>query len=101
MFLELKWGTLYKLDMYTGALLVSALNIKTILLCSPVTCEGSVFLSYSVSGQWLDFFFFLEGLAFRFFLVDNLTFSESITTAAPHYGCVVNMGFNVGIEEKL
>ena len=29
MFLELEWGALYKLDMYTGALLVSALYIKT------------------------------------------------------------------------
>ena len=32
LFLELEWGTLYKLDMYTGALLVSALYIKTPLL---------------------------------------------------------------------
>ena len=38
--------------------------------CSPVVCEGSVFLSYSVFGQWLDFY--LEGLAFRIFLVENL-----------------------------
>ena len=38
--------------------------------CSPVVCEGSIFLSYSVSGQWLDFY--LEGLAFRLFLVENL-----------------------------
>ena len=28
MFLELEWGALYKIDMYTGALLVSALYIK-------------------------------------------------------------------------
>ena len=38
--------------------------------CSPVVCEDSRFLSYSVSGQWLDFY--LEGLAFRIFLVENL-----------------------------
>ena len=28
-------------------------------------------------------------------------FFESITTAVPHYGRVVNVGFNVGIEEEL
>ena len=85
--------------MYTGALLVSALYIKNPPCCSPVLCEGSVFLSYSVSGQWLDFC--LEGLPFRLFLEENLIVSESITTATPHYGCVVNVGFNVDIEEKL
>ena len=43
---------------------------KNILLYTLVVCEGSVFLSYSVFGQWLDFY--LEGLAFRIFLVENL-----------------------------
>ena len=40
---------------------------KNTLVCErPVVCEGSVFLSYLVFGQWLDFY--LEGLAFRIFL---------------------------------
>ena len=38
--------------------------------CSLVVCEGSIFLSYSVSRQWLDFY--MEGLNFRLFLVENL-----------------------------
>ena len=52
-----------------------------------------------MSGPWLDFY--LEGLAFRLFLAENLiVFFESTTIAVPHYGCVVNVGFNVGTHEK-
>ena len=43
LFLELVWGALYKPDMYTGALLVSALYIK-ISSCSPAVCKGSLLL---------------------------------------------------------
>ena len=62
----------------------------------------------SVSCQWLDFY--PERLAFRLFLVHNLIafccfycfclFLVNITTAVAHYGCVINVEFNVGIEEK-
>ena len=43
---------------------------KNTPVVAPVVCEGSVFLSYSVFDQWLDFY--LEGLAFRISLVENL-----------------------------
>ena len=55
LFLELEWGALHKLDMHTGALLVSTLYTK-LPCCSPAACKGSLFLPFLVSGQWLEFY---------------------------------------------
>ena len=78
----------------------------------PIDKNTLVAVHLSVSRQWLDFY--PERLAFRLFLVDNLIafccfycfcfclfVVENITTAAAHYGYVINVEFNVGIEEKL
>ena len=73
---------------------------NTLVVVNNNNKKFSIRLSCSVFGQWLDFG--LGGLA----VADGggREFGgggDSITTAAPHYGCVVNVGFNVGIEEKL
>ena len=98
LFLELEWGTLHKLGMYTGALLVSALYTK-LPSCSPAACKGSLFLSSLVSGQWLEFYLKDQPSGSSQQIISS--FFESITTAVPRYGCVINVGFNVGIEVVL
>ena len=47
-----------------------------------------------------------KGLAFRLFVVENLIVFccclfvfESTTTAAAHYECIIDVGYNVGIED--
>ena len=58
------WRTVGKCPIHKNTLGKCPIHKNTLV------CEGSIFLSYSVSDQWLDSY--LEGLAFRIFLVENL-----------------------------
>ena len=79
---------------YTGALYIKN---------SLVVVQLFVKVQYSYLIQFWSVVRFLSGrISFPDLLSREFNrFLRGITTAAPHYGCVVNVGFNVGIEEKL